>query len=663
MHGLKVLIAGTSRSYLEISKKLLKFHYDNCDVEFAHTCTDCLKKLSENRYDVVLFDNDLDEDNGLEVVESIQKTGSRTPLIIMVEHGDEVKAAKSIERGATDYILKERGYLSALPFTIRKVLRDRNLQSRQTKADRPVGQQRVALPKGYFVLDAKGRILSANTRMESITRYTEEELLELNLVDLLPDDKTVEFHQWLESVNANSEQQSVLKTEIFDKRGQRVCLDIWLTPILDDSGTVLSYRGEVSDMADALTEQTADIAAVDQFEMVDALSTIITTCYDDSLSTFLERIVERACQIFKFQRSTLALLDKRKKLFVKQALTGYDRAVVRNNKNVEVPQEIIDKIFENRFRVKVIYYNQDHRDSGAYLNANYPERRTQNRRSPSKWHDRDLIMVNLINRSEQTFGYISLDKPQPGHYPTRNTFHNLELFGRLVAAAIENYYQFSEVEKQSRRLKQILVTSNIFKLYLSLNDLLKEMVWSVRFSLDFRLVALGLISKRSGKLEIKAVACDDKVKCGQLLNQRFSLQALARLLRPEYKCGKSYLILQQEDVLLAFKQIYFGQKVLESEGRWPAWGMVLVPIKSKEGKIVGLLMADDPGNKRIPSKENLRTLEIMANQVAVAIDNRIMYLNAKNRLERLEHNGQSRPQGRNGHSNPGIKKFIDRFFN
>ncbi len=667
MNGLKVLIAGTSSSYLEISKKLLKFHYDNCEVEFAHSGHDCVEKVSRKPYDIILFDNDLDDKNGLDIIETIHKGNNRASLIIMIEQGEELKAARSIERGATDYIFKERGYLTTLPYTIQKILKNRTSKELNTGSrNLPRIKKQIAPPKtrGYFILDKKGRILSVNSMMEHLTSYSEDELLELMFTDFLPEEKINTFLEWLEIINENGNAASPLKIELFDKKGTRVPLKMTLTAIRDSQNNIMSYEGELFGMSGTPSLKDSGEVPIDQVDMINQVAKIITTSYDDSLNFFLERIIDIASQIFHFHRSTLALLDKRKKVYIKQAFVGYGQTPVHDKRNLEVPQEVVDRIFENRFRVKVIYYNQDHRDTSHFINATYPERRTQSRRPTSSWHPRDLVMLNLVNKAEQTFGYISLDKPTPGFFPSRDTFYNLELFGQLIAMAIENYYQFSEIEKHSRRLKQILVTSNIFKLYLSLNELLKEVVWSIRFSLDFKLVALGLISKRSGNLEIKAVACDDKVKTVHLLQQAFPLKALSRLLCPEHSSGKSYLVFKEEEVLRTFKQIYFGQKVIESSGgQWPAWGMILVPIKSREGKIVGVLMADDPGNKKIPGKENLRTLEIMANQISVAIDNRILYAKAKHKLNRMERNGGTAPSRINSDTSHGIKKIIDRLFN
>jgi len=228
--------------------------------------------------------------------------------------------------------------------------------------------------------------------------------------------------------------------------------------------------------------------------------------------------------------------------------------------------------------------------------------------------------------------------------------------------AIENYYQFSELEKRSRRLKQILVTSNIFKLYLSLNDLLKEVVWSIKFSLDFNLVALGLVSKRSGNLEIKAVACDDKNKRNQLHGLAFPLDPLAKLFRAEYNNGKSFLVGKEEEILCSLKKIYYGDKFDTSQnGGWPTCGILLVPVKSRASKIIGLLMVDDPVNKKLPTKDVIKTLEILANQIAVAIDNRVLYVQMKEKNRRTDKNGQQKKE-KSADETSGIKGFVDRIF-
>ncbi|RMF64895.1 MAG: response regulator [Calditrichaeota bacterium] len=659
MNDFNILIAGTSNSYLEISKKMLKFHYDRCTVDFAHSGRECVEKVLSNRYDLVLFDYDLGDQQGDEVAKTIRDRDPKVPLVLLVEEGEEAKAGQALEKGASDYIVKVRGYLTALPFTVRNILEREGTM--RTKRDIPArATVRRRSEEGLLILDRKGRILSASRDMEHITHYTEDELLELNLVDLLPKEAEKAFYDWLNLINNNGQSVPPFKAQVLDKTGERVALDIELTAIKDENEQILSYRGTVR-----RSERASSVArperGIDQLNMVAQVSRLITTSYEEPLSVLLERLVETACQVFSFQRGTLALLDKRRKMFVKQATVGYS-ADSKTPKTLEVPQEVVDRIFEGRFRVKALYYGQPQRSSGTFLNAAAPERRTQERRPPNQWHVRDLVLVNLANRNSETFGYLCLDNPVGEQMPTRDTFHNLELFGQLAAMAIENFYQFSTLERRTRRLKQVLVTSNIFKLYLSLSDLLKEVVWSIKFSLDFNLVALGLISKKSGRLEMKAVACDDKIKTKQLLEHAVPLEALSGLLRSRYRFGKSYLVLGEEDALRPIKYIYYGAQADGSRnGNWPPWGMLLVPIKSRDGKIIGMVMADDPANNKLPNKELTHVLEIMANQVGVAIDNRIMYVQAKKRPP--ERDGKTSSEFTlDSDSHSGFRRLVHRLF-
>ncbi|MFQ5674783.1 MAG: response regulator [bacterium] len=656
MNNLKVLIAGTSSSYLDISKKILSLHCTDCVVDFAHSGKQCVDKAVSDDYDVVLFDYHLGNKTGIEIIETLRRSPDNSALLIpLIEEGEENKARKCLESGANDYIIKRRGYLTALPFTLRNILERNDLLKfgPSQKSDREAEPE-----EGQIILDRTGRILSANQSMTRITDYSNEELLELKFADLLPKEKENSFYEWVNKVNENGNSQQAFQAEIQGKTGNRKYLNIVFTAIRDENKNIVSYRGRVKKIEGNLERVRLNDIEIDQVGMISRVSQAITTSYDEPLDALLQKFAEIACEVFGFQRSTIALLDKRKKAYVKQVMIA-PRALKRtDNGSVEVPQEIVERIFLNKFRVKALYYNQTYTRS-ANLGPRVFERRTQKRRSQNRWHERDLVLANLTVKNGDSFGYISLDHPVSGLPPSREIFHNLELFAQLISMAVENYYQFSALEKRSRRLKQILVTSNIFKLYLSLNDLLKEVVWSIKFSLDFNLVTLALISKRTGSLEIKAVACDDKIKRQELLTLSFPLESVARLFRSEYHCEKSYMIFHEEKILESFKRIYHGSALaIKQNDGWPNCAVLLVPIKSKEDKIIGVLFVDDPVSKKVPSKDVIRTLEILANQVAVAIDNRILYVQAKRRVEKFEENGQ-RERAVN---TAGMRQFFDRMF-
>ena len=681
---MKVLIAHRNASYIEAIEQILRASKGDIASEGVTSVDELGKKVAHNNFDVLLVDGELDVEDPQSLLDVLSQYSSRYPIILTVPEDAKELAEKAQELGVFDCVLKKKGYLSLLPESVERAatMEKQRIYEKSEKHDQNGGMgSRVSDEAtsgiGYFICDRKGRFLSANKYVETLTGYTEEELLELSLTDLISKEEEETFFK---RIFEEDQQEPTIKFNfnLIDKLGEKHPAEIRIRVLRDESGRghIIGFRGNV-----VVTEESQALSIervkVDQNRMIDELIQIFQLSYSEPLNVVLNRVAEVICQVFGFRRSTVALLDRRKHVFVKQAMVGYLNGQEDSieKRAIEVPQEVIERIFADRFKIKVIYHTQDQRGARDYLSPGMPERRTQKRRPESQWHKRDLILINLTDHNDNTFGYISLDEPEEGQTPTRSTFYNLEIFGKLTSLAIENFYRISTLERRNRRLKQILVTSNIFKLYLSLSELLKEFVWSVKFSLNFNLVSLVLISKNTGLLETKAVACDDKIKLLQLKELRFELNEFGKLLKDEYRRNRSYFISEEEPILRHMKRIYYGA---EHNGRygdgWPNWALLLVPIKSREGKIIGFLMADDPEDLRIPNPETIHILEIMANQIAIAIDNRVMYVQAKEQslmhepepmmeqpMPEIDDTARFFDEREDDFTKGGFKKLVERF--
>ena len=534
---------------------------------------------------------------------------------------------------------------------------------------RPVKESDVVAEGGFFICDRKGRFLSANKNLQNMLKYSEDEILELSLADLLSKE---EEQRLFTAIFSEGENQEILPVQLhfIDKLGNKRPVSLHVRMLRDESKEkrIIGFRGSVTLIAaDTLAFSPAE-GEIDQSMMVKHLLDLVQISYSEPLNLLLKRIGEIVCQIFGFQRSTVALLDRRKKAYVKHAMIGYGESLSfsAQPKAAEVPEEVVDRLFLDQSPVKVIYYNQETPSTDALLGSPNLLTRAPEPLVEAQWHPRDLVLLRLADHRGHQFGYVSIDEPLENASPDRSTFYNLEIFSQMVAMVIENYYRFSTIERRNRRLKQILINSNIFKLYLSLNELLKEVVWSVKFSLEFNLVSLVLISKKSGQLETKAVACDDRIKLGQIQELSFDLKEFSALLREEYRRGKSFLISSDEKALHHLKQIYYGSinNGHYSDG-WPRYALLLVPIKSREGKIIGFILADDPGDGRLPTTESVQILEILANQVAIAIDNRMLYIQSKDKplapVPPSEPAQESPAMEYPEENSSGLRKLVDRF--
>jgi len=678
----KILIAHPNASYQEATKHMLRAQGGEYTLDGASTLEECADRVAQDQYNVLIIDSNLARGDAERFIEKIKSIAKSLPVILTIEESHEDILNRASELGVYDWVVKQKGYLSSLPGKIQRALSEWERQQREVEGDGKTRklskegnevQKDMFVNQGYFICDRKGRFLSANHFIQELSGYSEEELLELTITDLMSKDDERAFYEKI--LNADPGTMLTVPTFLIDKVGDRHPVELRIKVLREEGNNheVIGFRGNIVVVPEERPELPAQKSRVDQNVMISELIDIIHLGYSEPLNVILKRIAEIVCQVFGFQRSTVALLDRRKKAFVKQAMVGYSTGEAGSieRRAIEVPQEVIERIFADRFKIKVIYYTQDQRESKDFISPGVPERRTQKRRPDTEWHKRDLILLNLTDHLGNSFGYISLDEPEEGNVPTRSTFHNLELFSKLVSMAIENYYRFSILERRNRRLKQVLVSSNIFKLYLSLSELLKEVVWSVKFSLDFNLVSLVLISKKTGLLETKAVACDDKIKLLQIKELKYDLKDFGELLRDHYRHGKSYLVTEEENVLKHFKRIYYGSQTNgRYEGGWPQWALLLVPIKSREGKIIGFLMADDPQDCRMPNPETIQILEILANQIAIAIDNRVMYVQAKEQIkaepeakeeEESQEDFFGDEERDEDYVGGGLKKLVERF--
>lgn len=655
---LQLLLVDANPTNLALTTRILRFHEPGSSVDCASRAEDCLRKVSEKTYDLILLSYDLPDSNGLTLLETFRGCGISQPVVVILEEGQQQLALRLLDAGALEYLVRTRGYFSALPFTIRQLVERVRLTRHAGEALTTKEEDEARRRQGYFLVDRRGRFLSANADVETLTAYNEEELLELTLTDLIPREREWEFFKWLRIVDERGAAQS-FPVALSGKYGQVSRVQLQLTARRDASQEITGYRGEFREVEALPRRELGRNGQINQIELLDELLTAVSSSFEEPLNVLLSRVTEISCQRFYFKRASLALFDRHRRAFVKQAIAGFPYEQRRLHEPLEVPEEVITRIFADRFKIKVIYYHQDGRDDGDQPGPMMPERRTQKRRAASQWHQRDLVLVNLTNVQNRTFGYISLEEPLEGHMPARETFHNLEIFGRLVSQFIQHYFHFAALERRTRRLKQMLVTSNIFKLQLSLGELLREVVWSVKFSLDFNVVMLGLFSRRSAALETKAVASDDKIKAMQALDFRMPLRDCADLLKSEYRIGKSYFIDREEPALRPLKQIFYRPAYTQRPAEnWPWHALLMVPLKSHLGKIIGFLMADQPADLERPAPETIRLLELLANQISVAMDNRVLYLQAKRQAQPPIHFAPGSDS--NDPPSGGVRKFIDK---
>ncbi|HEY9759956.1 MAG TPA: ATP-binding protein [Oculatellaceae cyanobacterium] len=166
----KVLLIEDSTQDAELLQEYLE---DACRtpiaVQWETRLAQGLKRLQEDRFDVVLLDMNLPDSKGLETLSSALQQSPSTPFVILSGLDDETTAIDAVQQGAQDYLVKGSIdgdlLLRSLSYAVeRKLLQEQALQ-RLAEAEHVKAKLAAALgsmSEGFCQLDRQGRIQYIN---------------------------------------------------------------------------------------------------------------------------------------------------------------------------------------------------------------------------------------------------------------------------------------------------------------------------------------------------------------------------------------------------------------------------------------------------------------------------------------------------------------------
>lgn len=136
----KVLIVDDEQSIRRILRDILEF--EKYEVEEAVNGMDCLVKLKQNKYDVLLLDIKMPKMDGMDTLDRIQEIAPETPVVMISGHANIDTAVEAVKKGAFDFISKPPD-LNRLLITIRNALDKSNLISEAKVLKRKVARSKV----------------------------------------------------------------------------------------------------------------------------------------------------------------------------------------------------------------------------------------------------------------------------------------------------------------------------------------------------------------------------------------------------------------------------------------------------------------------------------------------------------------------------------------
>ncbi|MDW8146093.1 MAG: GAF domain-containing protein [Roseiflexaceae bacterium] len=252
-----------------------------------------------------------------------------------------------------------------------------------------------------------------------------------------------------------------------------------------------------------------------------------------------------------------------------------------------------------------------------------------------------------IYYEEQVVGVINLHSSRARAFD-RDALDFIRAVADQIALAIGNEERYHEQRRQRDLLAQRATTLNEvlrigqeMRADRSLDDLLEQIAFGVAETARFRSVAFYLIDNDdSATASLVAAAGLPLAEIERLRRCRLPVSLIEHLLDPQYRIGRSFFVPGQR-----IRELVDGADLrllspLETEGvrasdEWQVDDVLIVPLYRSKSRLVGIMVADEPYDRQLPTSRSVEILEIFAGQAAIAIENAMLLREARSQAEQM----------------------------
>jgi diguanylate cyclase (GGDEF)-like protein len=238
---------------------------------------------------------------------------------------------------------------------------------------------------------------------------------------------------------------------------------------------------------------------------------------------------------------------------------------------------------------------------------------------PEAWQAEDEIFVPFRHADGHILGIFNVALPRSGRRPSEEELHVLTTVVQHAARAVQRAQAGSAAAGHRRALERLLKISSRLTEMASGTSILDAVSAGISEALGFNRAVVFLHDRETDALVPTAVAgfeLDDP-----RLRLPFGLAELERIFEPRHETEGCYLVPLEEAQkhIPSLGGIY--QSSVNGRGPW-AWQRhwLAVPLLDGTGACLGVVFADDPVDRLLPSKERLQALRLFANQATVALE-------------------------------------------
>lgn len=186
----RILLIEDNEDHAELIQRSLQKGFGKIQLKLSPSAVDAYRVLEHKDFDLILSDYYLPDVDGDAHIRELGKRAPKIPIVIITGQGDEKIAARSIQSGAEDYVVKTREALEALPAILKRAMVKhrshqtkksqeikRHLSHQKRHAEKVLGEMEAINRNMKRLKRAKGRKAPAQTEdpftLENLTQQFE----------------------------------------------------------------------------------------------------------------------------------------------------------------------------------------------------------------------------------------------------------------------------------------------------------------------------------------------------------------------------------------------------------------------------------------------------------------------------------------------------------
>ena len=201
----------------------------------------------------------------------------------------------------------------------------------------------------------------------------------------------------------------------------------------------------------------------------------------------------------------------------------------------------------------------------------------------------------------------------------------------------------AELAERSSTLEALLRLGYELRATLDLDQVLQRVAATVLESLSYRQVDLFLYDEAAETQQARVSLGGSPELASHYLTTPIPRNVFDQTMRPEFRMGNSFFRQRRRVPPSPEERRLLPVTDLGARGddEWQTGDCLVVPLESRAGRCLGALSVYDPLDRRLPTMESIRGVEIFANQAAIAIENAQQYAALEVQELRLERQLQS----------------------